>query len=456
MTKRTICLVQRVVVLVLCLLLGQSFHYGQTVNTETSPPPVVKLRLSFELKKPRQVTFSPVSKLLAVQREDGAVQIIDTTDGREQTVLPLADKAWYYMKWTKDGLRLLLVDKKFAGLWDARSGTRVSPPIDIRLNKFFMLFDQVTLSPDEKLLLNVKRDESFKALISDTEKATVQVWSVESGQLRYEIKINGTGGRAQWNPNGKQILTTSAKEDAKLWDVETGRLFATLQPTSRPVFNYGSYAEFSPDGKFVVQTDAGRIYIWHSNSGALNTSVPFDDDHVQRSLKGFSPDGKLFATVQQTYGWHTRTSIELRDCATGELRSTLTAKKWGGWPDQMLWSNDGRTVLAASGRKYASKIWDVGTGRLKGTFPMVLTYSRFPLTFGFKDRDDLNIHPTLPVISAASNKFVRLWNTETGELLQKLDNTGWLAEWSADGKLFLTFTKDVKIVYVWDVVGLEK
>jgi WD40 repeat protein len=60
------------------------------------------------------------------------------------------------------------------------------------------------------------------------------------------------------------------------------------------------------------------------------------------------------------------------------------------------------------------------------------------------------------VISAASNKFVRLWNTETGELLQTLDNTGWLAEWSADGKLFLTFTTDSKIAYVWDVVGLAR
>src|SRR5215213_1376393 len=123
MTKKAICLAQRVVVIVCYVLLSQSFHYSQTVDNETLPA-VVMLRLSFELKKPRQFTFSPASKLLAVQREDGSVQIIDITDGHEQAVLPLADKALYGREWTSDGLRLLMVTAKSAALWDARVGTR--------------------------------------------------------------------------------------------------------------------------------------------------------------------------------------------------------------------------------------------------------------------------------------------------------------------------------------------
>ena len=75
---------------------------------------------------------------------------------------------------------------------------------------------------------------------------------------------------------------------------------------------------------------------------------------------------------------------------------------------------------------------------------MVLTYSRIPMTFGYKDRDQLAIHPALPIISAANNKFIRFWSSERGELLQTLDNSGGFGEWSADGTLFLTFSKDVK------------
>lgn len=97
----------------------------------------------------------------------------------------------------------------------------------------------------------------------------------------------------------------------------------------------------------------------------------------------------------------------------------------------------------------------MSTGRLKATIPLVLTYSRIPFDFGFKDRDELSIHPTLPMISAASNKFVRLWNADTGELMQTLESTGGTSEWSADGKLLLISSEDRKSLSVWDVVGPE-
>jgi hypothetical protein len=95
-------LVQLTAAIVLCICVTHSVHYSQTPNTE-SPKEVVRLRSKIDLKNPRQVVFSPVSKLLAVQREDGSIQIIDISEGREQAVLPLTDKAGYGMQWTTDG-----------------------------------------------------------------------------------------------------------------------------------------------------------------------------------------------------------------------------------------------------------------------------------------------------------------------------------------------------------------
>ena len=451
MTKTS---VRRAVVIVLCILLAQSFVCGQTVNTP-APLPVLKLRVSFEVQKPRQFTFSRVSKLLAVQREDGSVQIVDLTDGHEQAVLPIADKALYSMHWTSDGLRLLIINSKSATLWDARAGTRLSTPIEIKRDKYFILFEHVTLSPDEKFLLNVKKDESIKALALDRQKTTAQVWSLETGQLKFEIKVKGECSQAKLSPNGKQILTTSEKEDLKLWDVETGRLFANLQTPERAIFREGSTAEFTPDGRFIIQTHETGTYIWHS-SGALNVHIPFNKDSSDSRLQGFTDDGKMFATVQQTRGWHWFTSIEFRECETGELKFKLNAPKWEDWPDQMLWSSNGRTLVAASGTgKYEGRIWDIRSERFKAAFPMLRTFSRWPMTFGFKDRDALAIHPTLPIVSAASNKFLRLWSAETGELLQTIDNDGGYGAWSADGELFLTFGKDLKSAQVWDVMGSD-
>ena len=85
-------LVLRIAAIVLYVCLTHSVHYSQTSNTE-SPQEAVKLRSKIDLQNVRWVLFSPVSKLLAVQRNDGSVQIIDVSEGRELAVLPLSDRA---------------------------------------------------------------------------------------------------------------------------------------------------------------------------------------------------------------------------------------------------------------------------------------------------------------------------------------------------------------------------
>lgn len=443
----------RLAAVALCVFFTHSLHYSQTPALQD----VVRLRSRIDISSARRVVFSPVSKLLAMQREDGSVQIVDITDGREQAVLPLSEKAPYGMQWTTDGLRLLVIDSKSAAVWDARRGTMISAPIEIRLDRKFLGFHEVKLSPDGKLLLNVKERRGFKATVFEKDNARAQVWNLESGRMRFEIKIDGLNGRAQFSPDNKLLLTTSDSHDPRLWEVETGRLLATLRVPESIDLCGGGDALFSPDGRFVVvQRHTCGSYIWESATGVFKTSVQLTRDHIGSSLKGFTPDGKMFAVAQQRLkGWTIVTSVQVHDCETGELRSTLTDSKWDDWPQYVLWSNDGRTFVATSGNKYKGRVWDVRTGRLKATIPMVLTYSRFPLNFGFKDRDELTLHPTLPLISAASNKFVRLWNAETGELMQELGNTGGVGEWSADGKLFVTATNDRTSMFVWDVVGPE-
>ena len=53
---------------------------------------------------------------------------------------------------------------------------------------------------------------------------------------------------------------------------------------------------------------------------------------------------------------------------------------------------------------------------------------------------------------AANNSFIRFWNPATGELLQMLENTSFDAQWSADGRLLVTFAKDRKSVQIWELV----
>jgi WD40 repeat protein len=430
------------------------FTFASLCLSQQSSRVVVELRSSLPLKGAAGVAFAPVTKLLAVRQKDATIRIIDVTDSRERASLVLTNKAPAIMIWTADGQRLLIASSKAVTIWDARLGKELAAPLAIKPPKDFLSVVEMTWSPTGNAILGFERDDSFKASLLDKEKTTVRVWSVESGQILLRTNLTGLYGRAQFSPNGKQLLTTSDLEGARLWDVQTGRLIASLK-SGRSWFRQGSWGAFSPDGKTVaVQSYAGGIHLWDCATGALNASLALEEnnDYV---LREFSPDGKMLAIYTERFkGWDIVTSIELRDSVTGELKSTLTGKNMRDSDSQRVWSADSQTYVTGGGsnsKKFEAKIWDVKTGQLKATFPMLLTYSRIPFDFGFKDRDSLSVHPMLPVISASNNKFVRFWSSETGELMQTIEDTG-PATWSADGTLLLTYAKDLQVAHVWRVV----
>ena len=447
MTNHLLQLSRRIILILVCLCISQSLLYSQSASRA-----VVKLRSSIDLKRVEISSFSPVSKLLAVWREDGTVQVIDISDGRERAALSLPNKKRVAMHWAPDGLRLLINNQKFSAIWDARAGDKLSTLPGLQ-QKEYLNADHVKWSPSGTTILSLHYDSSIKASILDAQKTVVRLWNASSGQMKFQVKIKETVGEAQFSSDGKLLLTSSWYEDARLWEVETGRLLATFTPPERPL-REGSSGAISPDGKFVaVHRHGAGIYLWDAVSGLLKTTVALDSfGEDAYALLGFSPDGKVLAIYREHLkGFKLITSIELRDGATGELRATLTGKNMRNAAGQVAWSSDGQAFITGGGGKYEGKIWEVGTGRLKGTFPMLLTYERTPFLFGIDNLDRLSVHLTLPIVSAVNDKFVRMWSLETGELLQRIDNAG-RAEWTTDGKLLLTFQKGLEVAQIWEVV----
>jgi WD40 repeat protein len=437
----------RIVLILVCLCISQS---------QISASEVVKFRFALGLKEVQSSEFNPINKLLAVKRKDDTVRIIDLTDGRERAVLILPNKKPVGMYWSPDGLRLLITNEKFTVIWDRAEDKLMAP--DGLQQKDFLRAGSVEWSPSATTILSSYTDRSIKAAILDKEDTTIRVWCAQSGELKFKVQIKGMVGHTQFSSDGKLLLTSGWYEDVRLWDVETGRLLATFAPPGWSL-REGSSGEFSPDGKSVVVHTYGRgIFVYDCRTRLLKTTVHEEEFGEDRfALLGFSPDGKVLAIYREHLkGFHTITSIELRDGETSELKATLTGKNMLGAANQWVWTSDGQTLITGGGntsKSYEGKIWEITTGRLKAKFPMILTYSRIPLDFGYKNRDALSVHPTLSIVSAVNEKFTRLWNAETGELVQTLDNARG-AKWSADGTLLLTYGKDFGFAQVWDVVSL--
>ena len=62
---------------------------------------------------------------------------------------------------------------------------------------------------------------------------------------------------AQFSPDGKRILTASNDKTARIWNLETGEVLATLKHDG-----FVNVAHFSPDGRRAVTTSHGTTKCW--------------------------------------------------------------------------------------------------------------------------------------------------------------------------------------------------
>ena len=414
------------------------------------PKPVVRFKGVLDTGGAELLVFSPASKLIAIGNRDYTVQVWDASSGKKLSTIAVT-KEIPDMHWSPEGERLLITNRrKSADVWNVRTAEKVCSLIGLERDMY-----EAKWSPDGKAILLTTFYNTWKADFLAKKRTDAHLWDAETGRLKFTLKIPGLYGKVAFSTDGQQILTGADKDDAALWNASTGKLVATLNSFRRSVLDSGASGVFSPDGRFVAVYTYGRgIYLWETATGKLVKTLAVCESRNDYWLLGFSPDGKLLAIYREERigSWFKlESSIELRDSLTGELRVSLTGKNMRYCAHQFEWSPDGKTLVTGGGsKKYEGKIWDVATGKLHATFPMVAKIGRVPFTSYFGDIDSLSFHPTVPILIAESNNFIRFWNPQTGELIQTLESTGFRSHWSADGRLLVRLSKDQKSVQIWE------
>src|SRR5262249_21348355 len=95
---------------------------------------------------------------------------------------------------------------------------------------------------------------------------------------------------AAFSPDGKQIVTASADDTARLWDLKGG-LVTEFKRQGGAVF----HAAFSPDGKQIVTASADDTARLWDLKGGLVTEFKRHGDGVNHAA--FSPDGNQVVTA---------------------------------------------------------------------------------------------------------------------------------------------------------------
>ncbi|MBD0387850.1 MAG: WD40 repeat domain-containing protein, partial [Nostoc sp. C3-bin3] len=266
---------------------------------------------------------------------------------------------------------------------------------------------------------NPRFSSNGKVLAIHNDENEVKVWQIDGKQIKDFITFKtpsdiNRNSDINFIPNSETIAIIGVRDTVKLWQIpnEPGREVELLEtfPKHQDVINS---VMFSPDGKMIASASKDKtIKIW-GRDGTLIKNIPEDDEVNSVS---FNPDSNIIASASGI-------TIKLWQSDGTQIKAE-TPMQHESKVNRVIFSPDGKMIASASDDKRV-KLWKWDGTVINSHKPLTETDKVSSISFSADSK----------MIASATEKTIKLWNVEYGELLSTYQRLGTGdVSFSPDGK----------------------
>jgi WD40 repeat protein len=228
--------------------------------------------------------FSPDgARLLAVPME-GAARLWDLSTRRSLCEIPVGPKgsnaeSFDAVAFSKSGNPRLIATWRADGMVALWNGTDCAP---------VRVLDRTQPRKEDDPERRLMFDEASSRLIGATESGAALIWHKDGVRLK-RLEHGGPISWVELSMDGRSAVTAGERGELKLWDVVGDRPHRTLKAHQKGILE----ARFRPGHSDLLVTLGEEDHdakLWNVSSGALYATLPLRDDGVTAS---FSSDGSL-------------------------------------------------------------------------------------------------------------------------------------------------------------------